>query len=165
MKLSYLEVLLKETRDCVGFPVACLSFNSKGKILSIISNSIGSGKTNHHTHAEWKTFSDDKMKNISGKITLLITYPPCSLCLNDLNELGMDIEIIYLFDIWGKRYRQYIKIQNIKIKSLNVSSKHIDEIWKIIVNKYNSPGHKGSKKRLIKLHNSQQMQRMSPKKK
>ena len=99
MKLIYLEALLIETLRCVGFPVASLAYGEDGEIIAITSNSRGYGKTSHKTHAEYKLLNNKKFINHIGKITLLITFPPCSHCLKELNKSKKDLKIKYLFDV------------------------------------------------------------------
>ena len=162
MKSMYLKALLNETLRSVGFPVASLAFGENGEIIVIFSNSKGDSKTNHETHAEYIMSNDIKFINHIGKLTLLITYPPCYHCLAKLNKMNKDLEIKYLFDVWGKRYKNYIKSQNISIEWINMSTKHTEEIWNIIEKRYNSPGHGSPKRRLLKLSNSNRIMKMAP---
>ena len=164
MKSIYLKALLEETKRCVGFPVSSLAYTEDGNILLTASNSVGCGQTSHKTHAEYKMLNDPKFKNYTGKLTLLITFPPCSHCLAELNNSKKDIKIKYLFDVWGKRIRNYIKVQNTSIKQVNISTVTIDEIWSIIERRYEKPGHRLSKNLLLKKHNSKKIMRMSPRK-
>ena len=163
MKTIYLKALLNETLRSVGFPVTSLAYGKNGNIISIKSNSIGCSETSHKTHAEYLMSIDKKFINHKGKLTILITYPPCSHCLAKLNSMKKDIEIKYLFDVWGKRYKNYIKSQNTSIKCVNVNTPETKELWSIVEKRYDRPGHRLSKKHLLELSDSKRIMKMAPK--
>lgn len=134
------------------FPSFTAIVDKNGDVIDIQWNTKGhiDTKLRHHSHAEYLMLT--KIKD--HKEALLIqTMPPCDHCLKELEKLKIKIKIICLFDQWLKISRDTWKnSEYISCELLDRQHKDVIEANYILIEKrYNTHGHKRSKKELIKM--------------
>lgn len=134
-----------------GFPVFAVIVR-KGVVTEFFrwnKKAVGkpSQETKHENHAEWLLVVEGKVKPGDK---LVITYPPCSHCLEKLIEAGVS-EVICVFDPEKKLFQPSWNTGKIIFKQ--ASGKRWGAIRTILKNllikRYSKSGHKWARIRLL----------------
>ncbi len=97
-----------------GFPVCSVFLDENLELIASNVNSRANGKkTNFENHAEYKCYSDVKLRN-DDNIICLVTIPPCNDCFDAIFKNKNKYEIYYFTDeFWDQNnYFKYIKKEN-----------------------------------------------------
>ena len=129
----------------------------KGQFISEGHKSERHKSERHKNHAEFILCKEFDFKSFEDQsIVILQTQPPCSCCLEELNNLGIKVHIIWLFDPYKKIDRKLWKGE-----MKNISFERISRDYKILIDlnfeKYKKRMdtylHRGARKRLMEKHN------------